>query len=109
MSDHKSGRLARIIVGAASLCLSTAPAAARDEPVGQVTRSTVGQVGQRQTRAEMATGDAPTGRTNTRITNRVQSRIRNRIDRYYDPQVNAASPFAVAGDQARTAGQPPRR
>ncbi|KQM78770.1 hypothetical protein ASE70_18935 [Sphingomonas sp. Leaf22] len=77
---------------------------------GETARSAAGQTGQRQTREEVAAeaGIEPMGRINGRIQNRVQSRIRNRIDRYYDPQANATSPFAVAGDQARTAGRPRR-
>ncbi len=77
---------------------------------GETARSAAGQTGQRQTREEVAAevGIEPMGRINGRVQNRVQSRIRNRIDRYYDPQANAASPFAVAGDQARTAGRPRR-
>ena len=69
-----------------------------------------GQAGQRQTRETLSqdAGIEPMARINGRIQNRVQSRIRNRIDRYYDPQANAASPFEVAGDQARTAGRPRR-
>lgn len=77
---------------------------------GETARSVAGQTGQRQTREQVAAeaGIEPMGRVNSRIQNRVQSRIRNRIDRYYDPQANAASPFAVAGDQARAAGRPRR-
>lgn len=77
---------------------------------GETARSVAGQTGQRQSR-ELLSQDAgiePMARINGRIQNRVQSRIRNRIDRYYDPQANAASPFEVAGDQARTAGRPRR-
>ncbi len=109
-----------------ALCL-TAPAMAQDryqddlqdEPApvqqvlpetrqGETARSAAGQTGQRQTR-ELLSQDAgvePMARIDSRVQNRVQSRIRNRIDRYYDPQANAVSPFEVAGDQARTAGQP---
>ena len=111
-----------------ALCL-TAPATAQDryqddlqdqpapvqQPVpetrqGETARSTVGQTGQRQNREQIAqdAGIEPMGRINSRVQNRVQSRIRNRIDRYYDPQANAASPFEVAGDQARAAGRPRR-
>ncbi len=81
----------------------TIPEAQQGENAG----STVGQAGQRQSR-ELLSQDAgiePMARINSRVQNRVQSRIRNRIDRYYDPQANAASPFEVAGDQARTAGR----
>lgn len=59
-----------------------------------------GQIGQRQEREDVASIE-PTGRVDSRIPNRVQSRLRNRIDRFYDPQANAASPYVVAGDQAR--------
>lgn len=76
---------------------------------GHVANSSVGQVGQRQTREEVAPNIKPIERIASRIQNRVQSRIRNRIDRYYDPQANAASPFEAAGEQARKAGKPPRR
>jgi hypothetical protein len=114
------------------LILSAAPVAAQDRyqddtqqqpaPIqqslpetrqGETARSAAGQTGQtgqRQTR-EILSQDAgiePMARINGRIQNRVQSRIRNRIDRYYDPQANAASPFEVAGDQARAAGRPRR-
>lgn len=79
-------------------------------PAGQTVTTTVGQAGQRQNRDQIAqdAGIEPIGRINGRIRNRVESRIRNRIDRYYDPQANAASPFEVAGDQARSAGRPRR-
>lgn len=74
---------------------------------GKTAPSSIGQVGQRQTREMLAqdAGIKPMARINNRIQNRIQSRIRNRIDRYYDPQANATSPFQVAGDQARIAGQ----
>lgn len=68
---------------------------------GHVKRPIVGDVGQRQTRSQAAGGVEPLLRLDDRVANRVQSRIRNRIDRYYDPQANAASPFTVAADQAR--------
>lgn len=74
---------------------------------GQTATSPAGQTGQRQTREQVAqdTGIEPMGRITNRIQNRAQTRIRNRIDRYYDPQANTTSPFAVAGEQARTAGR----
>ncbi|MBB5712767.1 hypothetical protein [Sphingomonas xinjiangensis] len=70
-------------------------------------RLIVAFTGQRQTREQVAqdAGIEPMGRIGRRIQNRVQTRIRNRVDRYYDPQANAASPFAVAGEQARIAGR----
>jgi RecJ-like exonuclease len=75
---------------------------------GHVADSTVGRVGQRQTRQEVAPNVQPLARISGRINNRVQSRIRNRIDRNYSPQANATSPFEVAADRAR-AGRSPRR
>jgi len=76
---------------------------------GQTATSTTGQAGQRQTRDQLAVkaGIEPLARIGGRIENRAQTRIRNRIDRYYDPLANATSPFVVAGNQARTAA--PRR
>ncbi len=82
------------------------PAMAQDVSASQTTDSSVGQVGQRQTREDSAPNIQPMGRINSRVTNRVQSRIRNRLDRYYDPQANAASPFEIAGEQTRRAGRP---
>lgn len=81
---------------------------APESPQSETVRSAAGRAGQRQTREQIAqdTGIQPMARIDARIQNRVQSRIRNRIDRSYDPQANAASPFVVAGDQARTAGRP---
>lgn len=71
---------------------------------GRTARSSVGQVGQRQTGETDAesVGLNPMGRLSTRVQNRVQNRIHNRIDRNYDPQQNAAAPFAVAEDRSRT-------
>lgn len=76
--------------------------------VGRTARSSVGQVGQRQTRDMVAQqmGVKPMARIASRIQNRVQSRIRNRIDRNYDSQVNATDAFAVAEDQTRSGGRP---
>jgi hypothetical protein len=92
------------------------PAAEEDDPQqsgqnlstptqqGRTATSSVGQVGQRQTREEAAKSIAPMGRISSRIQNRVQSRIRNRIDRNYDPLANARTPFAAAEEQTRTPG-----
>ena len=82
---------------------------AQERSGGRVAESAVGDIGQRQTREEVAPRAAPVARTGGRIATRVQSRIRNRIDRFYDPQANAASPFTVAGEQVRTATRPGRR
>lgn len=81
-------------IGSASLTAQT----------GQVARSAAGQVGQRQTREQAAAKVAPMSVVaNGRIQNRIQSRLRARIDRYYDPQANTLSPFVVAADQERVA------
>ena len=76
-------------------------------PGGRTARSSAGQVGQRQTRdaAAQQAGVKPMARIANRVQNRVQNRIRNRIDRNYDPQANAAAPFAVAEEQARASGR----
>lgn len=77
-------------------------------PSGRTAGSSVGQVGQRQTRDTAAdeAGIKPMARIGNRVQNRVQNRIRNRIDRYYSPQANATDPFAVAGEQARKGSHP---
>lgn len=111
------GSLARSLGFAGLLVtLFAAPAWAQDEPeppppgpVAQTAGSAVGQAGHRQTRNAAAPNIEPMGRIDNRIANRVQSRIRNRIDRYYDPQANAASPFVIAGAQARATARPRRR
>lgn len=91
------------------IALVATPAAAEPNISSQTANSAVGQAGQRQTREEAAPNIKPMGRIDNRIANRVQSRIRNRIDRYYDPQANAASPFVIAGAQARATARPRRR
>lgn len=75
-----------------------------DERSGGTATSSAGQTGQRRTR-EQVSGIEPMARIASRIQNRAQTRIRNRLDRYYDPQANTVSPFVVAGDQARSAGR----
>lgn len=78
-------------------------------PSGSTARSSVGQVGQRQTRDTTAqqAGIKPAARVANRVQNRVQNRIRNRIDRYYEPRANATDPFVVAGEQVRARGRQP--
>ena len=89
--------------------LGTIPASAQEQSEARVAESAVGEVGQRQTSAQLDTVSQPLGRIDNRIRNRVQSRIRNRVDRFYDPQANATSPFTVASDSARTPDQAGRR
>lgn len=78
-----------------------APISSPPVQAGRTADTGAGQIGQRQTRAQMAPNVKPLGRIQNRVANRVQNRIRNRIDRNYDPQANATSPFRVAGDRAR--------
>lgn len=92
-----------------ALLSAMTPASAQDAPAGRVADSAVGQAGQRQTRDQASTNVVSTGRINGRIQNRVQSRVRSRIERNYGSQANAASPFEIAGEQARTASRPNRR
>lgn len=75
---------------------------------GRVAESTVGEVGQRQSREDAVEGIRPATRLANRIQNRVQLRLRNRIDRNYDAAANATDPFAIAQEQTRTAGRSPR-
>jgi len=85
---------------------SNAKSSDNERPGGTAT-SSAGQAGLRRTREQVAqsAGIEPMARIASRIQNRAQTRIRNRLDRYYDPQANVISPFLVAGDQARTAGR----
>lgn len=81
------------------------PMPAQSDRAGRVATSSVGEVGQRQTREQMAPNTQPMARIASRINTRVQNRIRTRIDRNYSPQANATSPFAVAEEQARTSSR----
>lgn len=76
---------------------------------GQTARSAIGQVGQRQRRDDVTSIVNPMQRLATRIQNRVQTRARNRLDRYYDARPNVSSPFIVANESARGQRQGPRR
>jgi P pilus assembly chaperone PapD len=71
-------------------------------PNGRLSNAGNGQIGQRQTRRDTAANVPPLERIQGRVANRVQNRLRTRIDRFYDPQANAATPFRVASEQART-------
>lgn len=62
---------------------------------GQVAKSVVGQVGQRQNANSSQTNINPTGR----IKNRIANRIQNRIDSAYNSTNNTTSPFEVAAEQ----------
>lgn len=68
-----------------------------------------GEIGQRQTRDEIAPNVEPLGRIYNRIENRVQNRLRNRVDRNYDATANTTAPFKRAQIRTRTAvGRRPR-
>lgn len=71
---------------------------------GGVANSAVGEVGQRQTRAQAAPNTQPMARINSRINNRINNRLQNRIDRSYNPQATAVTPFEVAEKQVQTPG-----
>lgn len=66
-----------------------------------VATSSVGKVGQRQTRNQPTVSTPATGRINNRVQNRIQLRTRNRLNRFYSPQSQTASPFDVANQQSR--------
>lgn len=98
---RKSDTLQRAIILIAPILLIAGPASAQNTQSGRTAKIVNGEVGQRQARDEAAPNIQPLERISSRIQNRVQSRIRQRIDRNYTPQTDAASPFEVAGDQAR--------
>ena len=75
-------------------------AANSDNALSQPKQTGVGRAGQRQNR-DATTGIVALQRLDTRVVSRVQTRLRTRIDRYYDPQANATSPFKVAGERLR--------
>lgn len=75
---------------------------------GRTAQSSVGRVGQRQSREASSTqaGIKPMARIASRIQNRVRNRIRNRIDLDYDTLVGTTNPFSAAEDQTRMPGRP---
>lgn len=89
------------------------PAFAQDSAAtaGRTAESSVGAVGQRQTRAN--TGDAfniePMARLDTRISNRIRSRLRNRIDRDYVSTADAVGAFTEANERTRNPQAAARR
>lgn len=97
LRSHRT-RYALLVAGFAA---TATPLMAQDATSGRLARSAVGEVGQRQTRAEAsAQGLAPTARLQNRIRNRIQSRLDNRIDRNFSPQENASAVFEAATQQA---------
>lgn len=98
-----SAALTRPLGAAALLLALLTPAGA----LAQAGGSTVGEVGQRQTRQDAAPNVDVRGRIDSRINSRIASRIDSRITRdSAAPQdTSAASRYASASRQART----PRR
>ncbi|WP_088368399.1 hypothetical protein [Sphingomonas dokdonensis] len=90
------------------LYLPSSAAMAQEAPVGQTAQSSVGQIGQRQTRDQAAPSIEPMRRISNRLQNRIQTRIQSRIDRNQNPRATTLSPFAVADEETRTLGRPQR-
>lgn len=76
---------------------------------GRTAKTGIGEVGQRQTRAEARPGAEPMDRIETRISSRIENRIRTRIDRDYDEGFHTTSAIADADARARATGQPRTR
>lgn len=94
MQYHVARSIRRWMTAAAMLM--TGASLPAQEYGARVAGSLIGSTGQRQTRSEMLPNQPA-----TRISNRVQLRLRNRLDRFYSPTANAASPFQIASDQVR--------
>lgn len=82
------------------LLLPTAPVIAQTDPPGAA-RSSVGTIGQRQTRSDVTTNAMTLGRINGRLENRVPSRLQTRLDRNYDRAASVSDRIQAAADQAR--------
>lgn len=109
MMTEKTMRSFRLVALGALLLMACPGWAAQEaaQRQGRLAETAVGEVGQRQTRSNEQADIGPRGRLNSRLANRVQSRLRNRIDRYYDPRANTTSPFEVASERS-TRIQSPR-
>lgn len=96
--------MAYLTARSTALCLSwaaltmIASAATGQNRIGSIAQSSVGKAGERQSETELL----PV-RPTARINNRVESRVRNRIDRSYNPTNDAALAFRAASDQVRAA------
>lgn len=99
----------------ALLIVVGAPASARDaqqddtQLPGQTASSMVGRAGQRQETNGLLPNDAPLARIESRIPNRVQSRLHTRVDRLYNPSMRTVTGFEESEAQVRTSGRPRRR
>jgi hypothetical protein len=76
------------------------------EQVGHTASSSVGSVGQRQTRDTVAGSIRPTARLNSRITSRIQSRLLTRIDRNYSAEADPTRSIKAAEDTLRASSRP---
>ena len=96
--------MACLTVRSTARCLSLAAlitvgsAAMGQDRSGGVADSSIGRAGERQTESELL----PV-RPTARINNRVESRVRNRVDRFYNPTGDPTTAFRVASDQVRSA------
>ena len=96
-------RIAETVMLAA--VLTAAPALAQEASTGRVATSSVGEVGQRRTNA--LAGVAPLARVNTRVRNRIESRLRTRIDRSQVPLTDSNAGYdAAAQATSQTANSP---
>lgn len=100
----------------ALFCLAAVPGYGQElevqDPAAQAGRTAEvgsGEVGQRQTREDVAPNVEPMGRIGTRIQNRIESRIRSRIDRDYRPPAESATSFEAADQRMRRTGRSARR
>ncbi len=82
------------------------PVQAQAQARGQGPMSSVGTIGQRQSRERAGESVVATGRIAGRIQSRIQARIRNRIDRDYAPPGDTTSAVAAAQNEARTVTPP---
>lgn len=70
-------------------------------PAAAAASSAAGTPGQRLEPDQVLGKVKPMARLETRVASRVQSRIRNWIDRGYDPQANATSLYKIATDSTQ--------
>lgn len=94
--------MAYLTARSTAVCLSwavltmIASAATGQDRAGTIAKSTVGRAGERVSETELL----PV-RPIARINNRVESRVRNRIDRSNNPTGDATAAFRSASDQVR--------
>ncbi len=99
----------RSVAAIALSCIAVAALAQEGAPpIGQPPATSIGTVGQRQTRtdAQDAGRIEPMVRIDSRISNRIQSRLRTRIDRNYVAPVDATDAFDQAEERIRQGNSP---